>query len=85
MRAISLHIESPSYFQGLFQFKAKIPHPMKSKVRKYNILRNQHKKFAKNKKLSEIQCICLCFSQIRARANYNRFLQVRSRKKPNGP
>ena len=61
------------YFQGLVLFKAKIPHLMKSKVRKYNILRNQHQKFAKNKKLSEIHCMCLFFSQIRARANYNRF------------
>ena len=32
---------------------------MKSKVIKYNNLHNQHKKIAKNKKLSEINCICL--------------------------
>ena len=58
------------YFQCLFQFKAKIPHLMKSKVRKYNILRNQQKNCQKNRsylKLLSDCCqknVCFPFCQI---------------------
>ena len=71
------------HFQGPPQFKAKTPHLMKSKVRKHNIPRDQHKKPAQNNKLSETHRTRPPLSQIRA--NHNRPPQVRSRKKPNGP